>query len=308
MKGIPKHEWPADLGDEFHDLQELALNTDFETGELKGSWGNLGYWYNEQGDPLHGYSDAAQQLAHALGKFANLSSNQTVLDLGYGCGDQVIHWHQAFSVSCVYGVNLSKIQTEYAQKKMQVWGIAENAHLKQGSAADPQAWYEFPRDFDRIIALDCAYHFSNKLQFFQLCAHQLKDCQHQDAQLVLSDLVLSQPLKGLFNKTVLSLICYLSRIPRQNIKTRAEYERELCDVGLELMDYKDVSERVMIPFADWVFMSKRHVSKMSDTNANLTRLKNLPWSKYVGTALFLRWAMRHDIFQYAFLRIGLKRL
>ena len=90
MKGIPKHEWPADLGDESHDLQELALNTDFETGELKGSWGNLGYWYNEQGDPLHGYSDAAQQLAHALGKFANLSSNQTVLDLGHSLASSLL--------------------------------------------------------------------------------------------------------------------------------------------------------------------------------------------------------------------------
>lgn len=302
----PQHEWPADLGDEFHDLQELALNVDFKTGELKGSWGNLGYWYNEQGGRIHVYSEAAQQLAHELGTFANLSSNHTVLDLGFGCGDQIIHWHQAFSVSSVYGVNLSKVQTEYAQNKMQAWGIAGNGDLKQGDAADSQAWDELPRDFDRILALDCIYHFSNKLKFFQLCAHQLKGCQHQEAQLILSDLILNKPVKGLFNKTVLSLICYLSRIPRQNIKTRAEYERELCDVGLELIDYKDVSESVMTPFSDWVFMSKRHISNMSDANADLTRLKDLPWGKYVGTALFLRWARRHDIFQYAFLRIGLK--
>ena len=86
------HHWPDDLGEEFHDLQELSLNVDIQTGALLGSWGNLGYWFRDDGSVIEHYSEAAKQLAYQLAMFSQLQSKHNVLDVGFGCGDQLIYW------------------------------------------------------------------------------------------------------------------------------------------------------------------------------------------------------------------------
>lgn len=310
MTANSKHEWPDDLGNEFHDLQELALNINLSTGELEGSWGNLGYWQDEHGAPITHYSEAAKQLAHQLGEFAQLSLVHTVIDMGFGCGDQLIHWHQAFSVSHISGVNVSYVQTQYAKRKVKTWQMDHVCDVHQGDASDKRTWAGLPRQFDRILALDCIYHFSNKHDFFTHCAQQLKHnhfkYNHQ-GELVISDLVLSKPITAFLNNAILGLICSLSRIPRHNLKTRRDYEAQLADCGLELIAYEDVSAHVMPAFAHWVMGHKKAVRTLQGTGAIKNRLRYVSWGKYVGTAWFLRWAHKHNIFQYAFLRIGLKQ-
>ncbi|MFY0699939.1 MAG: class I SAM-dependent methyltransferase [Bermanella sp.] len=306
MTAHSKHEWPCDLGNEFHDLQELALNMNLTSGELMGSWGNLGYWQDENGASITHYSEAAKQLAHRLGEFAQLSSVNTVIDMGFGCGDQLIHWHQAFAVSHISGVNVSHVQTQYAQRKVKAWQLDQVCDVYQGDASDERTWAGLPTQFDRILALDCVYHFSNKNDFFTHCARRLK-YNHNTTELVISDLVLSKPLTSFFSKAILGLICYVSRIPRQNLKTRHDYEAQLDDMGLQLIAYEDASAHVMLPFAQWVERHKKAVKHVSLSPSIRNKLNHISWGKYVGTAWFLRWAHQHNIFQYAFFRIGLKQ-
>jgi cyclopropane fatty-acyl-phospholipid synthase-like methyltransferase len=300
-----EHEWPDQLGNEFHDLQELVLNADLRTGELRGSWGNLGYWSQNDGVKITHYSDAAQQLAQKLGEFACLEPDSTLLDVGFGCGDQLTLWQQAFSVQLIYGINLSVIQTQYAQRKVSEQNTENTIHLYQGNACDSAAWKDLPKSFDRIIALDCVYHFSNKASFLALCANHFKSTD-DNAQLVLSDLILTKPIKCLYQKAFLKIICYFSHIPFNNFKTRTDYEKQLASLGLELIEFNNISSSVMMPFSDWVFKTKKESKQIKGNQKRTPWLKRTAWIKYVGTALFLRWASKNDIFQYAFLRIGAK--
>lgn len=304
MNSANTHHWPDDLGQEFHDLKELSLNIDIQTGDLLGSWGNLGYWFRADGSAIESYSEAAQQLAQQLAIFSQLQPKHNVLDVGFGCGDQLIYWQQACSVKSIWGMNLSQIQTHYAENKLSMFDC--DAIIKQGNACDADAWHELPKTFDRIFALDCIYHFSNKSLFFNLCSARLQQEADSiiDNELVVSDLVLSKPIEGYLKTLILKIICYLSHIPFENLKTRSEYEAQLNQAGLMLLEHRDVTSAVMQPFADWVFQYKKEVK----SNKQKTSYKHtMKWPKYIGTALFLRWAARHDIFQYSLMRIGIQK-
>ena len=73
---------------EFFDCQELVLNI-----QINESWANLGLW--ESGDS---YSQAGRRMAHELGELARLNSSDSILDIGFGNGDQLQLWRQEFRV------------------------------------------------------------------------------------------------------------------------------------------------------------------------------------------------------------------
>ncbi|MFY0640743.1 MAG: class I SAM-dependent methyltransferase [Bermanella sp.] len=296
------HQWPADFGQEFHDLQDIVLNFNCQSLELDGSWGNLGCWIDENGKRINQYSAAAARLADVLANFTQLKSSHNVLDVGFGCGDQIIHWQHKFGVKNIWGINYSQIQTQYAQQKLPVFHCT--AQLAQGDATQAYAWQILPDQFDRIIALDCVYHFANKSNFFKLCAdhfyHQKEPGSDVDQELALTDLVLTKPIRNPIHFLLLKMVCYFSHIPFENIKVRKDYEAQLKQANLYLYEYKDISADVMQPFSKWVFVFKQDVKKLDEKHG---AIKNIGWSKYIGTALFLRWAVRHDIFQYVMIRI-----
>jgi 2-polyprenyl-3-methyl-5-hydroxy-6-metoxy-1,4-benzoquinol methylase len=307
MNTAIEYDWPENLGREFHDLQELALNIDVQSGALLGSWGNLGYWLRPDGSTIQNYSEAAQQLAHQLAVFIQLQPSHHVLDVGFGCGDQLIYWQQAFGVNDIWGVNVSIIQTEYAQTKLNAFSCG--ATLYQGNACDHIIWDALPISFDRIVALDCVYHFSNRPDFYRLCASRLTSVNDglnlnmHTCELVVSDLVLSRSSLGFFQRRILAVICKFSHIPFKNLKNLDDYERELNQSGLCLIESQDVSKAVMVPFSNWVLRYKKEIKALRQENKDASRLVNIAWGKYVGTALFLRWAVRYDIFQYTLMRI-----
>ena len=177
--------------------------------------------------------------------------------------------------------------------------------LVQGDAGCDAVWESLPKHFDKIIALDCAYHFSNKENFFSLSAKNLSldSSNNGGGQLVISDLVLAKPLNKVLDIILLKLICLLSHIPFNNLKTQEEYEKQLNLSGLVLAEYSDISSYVMAPFSNWIMANKNEIKKSLIFNVNKTVAKKISWSKYSGTALFLRWAVRRNILQYAFLRI-----
>lgn len=286
--------------DEFYDLEDLQLNLNPSSFKRETSWGNLGYWQlNPQGqietpsDQLsyaHACSELAMQLAN-LAKLNQLSEDHVVLDTGFGCGDQLLVWHARYGVKYLYGINYSQSQTQLALNLVKEHGI-QTYTLKQGDACDDKQWKPFPRQFDRILALDCIYHFNDKSRYLDTCAGRLKD----QGILAISDLLLSKPIANPLHGLLLRLICKLSHIPYGNLMTLANYEQNLKALGLELTDSWDVSEHVFIPFGTWLDAFIKDLDKGDNAG------KKRNWLKYKGTAWFLRWAYNKQILKYYLLQ------
>ena len=282
---------------DFYDLEDLQLNIDPISNQRLTSWGNLGYWKQNRSDEITKltYPKACEQLAIQLAQCATLDQlpdTHVVLDTGFGCGDQLAVWHAQYSVNCLYGINYSQSQTEFALHALNKAGIA-GFTLKQGDCCEASSWHDIPKPIDRIIALDCVYHFQNKPQYLNHCAKYLAS----DGVLAISDLQLTKPLTNPLHKLMLRLICKLSHIPFSNLMTQEDASADLLIRGLKLDQVKDVTDAVFLPFGDWL---SEHIKLVK--NVGVTDQK-LSWFKYESTAKFLRWAYRHQILSYRLLQI-----
>jgi len=256
---------------EFHDLAELALN---RAGQ---SWGNLGYWKNASD-----YSDACRALATLLGEQAALDHHSIVFDAGFGCGDQLLLWLEHFGVSQISGVNLSRSQTAHARTLLAGKGQADtSAAIRRGDVNDPAIW-KAALDGTKpshVLALDCAYHFPDRLAFWGLAEQHLAPA----GRLVLTDFMLDarHRTKGFRHR----LLCWMlkrAHIAETNIVNEEIYRDQLVQAGYGEIIILDISEYVMPAF-----------SAGSD--------RKLKWPvrcKYAVTSRFLKWAYRRSILRY----------
>ena len=278
MLQFPGSKRLPDIASEFHDLAELALNEDGQ------SWGNLGYWKDADS-----YSAACRDLALLLGEAACLDQDSRVFDAGFGCGDQLLLWLEQFQVATVCGLNYSKSQTEIAHRQLSDAGREEAAKTCVfGDACDKEDWARVvsPNGIDRVLALDCAYHFADKQSFFGL-AHQYLE---KGGRLALTDFVFSAVENGPFwRDTALSTMLKLSHIPTENMKADADYRLQLSRIGFANVEMIDISEHVMPGFLKWLRPYK---------TKSLDNLASLQWLKYDITARFLGWAYREDLLRY----------
>lgn len=271
MKKIP----PA----EFYDLSERILNS----GDAY--WGNLGYW--QQGSD---YSCACESLARVLASAVELNADSRVLDVGFGCGDQLLLWLQDYHLQFLCGINYSISQTELAQQRLRQSGnltVAGNIH--QGDISDLSN-YALPKDasINTILALDCAYHFSSRQKFFRDSYHLLQE--KLNGRIGLTDIVLARNHLSRGKRLLLNVMLRLSRIPQHNIVSLEEYKNQLQQAGFSLCDSQDISEYVFEPFGNWLSSSQERLKRI--------RRNRSAWLKYKLTATFLSWAYRAKVLRY----------
>jgi cyclopropane fatty-acyl-phospholipid synthase-like methyltransferase len=280
---------------EFHDLAELQLNIDPASQSINSSWGNLGHWQSNDDQPINHYPQACKQLAIEVAHMASLNSDHKLLDTGFGCGDQLLVWLKNFQVKHVQGLNISHSQTLHAQQTLANTELS-SAYQYDINMADcclESSWKKLDLNFNRIIALDCIYHFSHKAQYFSLCKKHLA----ADGALVVSDLLAVNNQRTLWQSFLLRSICYFSHIPYQNLKTQSQYQAQLNELGLTMTQYKDISDQVFLPFGKWL---NQYIPQVKDS---LALPKKTSWLKYQGTAKFLAWGHRRKVFRYCILRI-----
>lgn len=280
---------------EFYDLADLNLNLNLETGSIETSWGNLGYWDT----PKKSYSKAAESLAIELGRYAALSPNDHIFDVGFGCGDQLFTWKRVFQVDTIAGINLSQSQTQFAIKKLKGTGFP-SIRVQQGSACHQIDWHVASDQTNKILALDCLYHFDSKAAFFKQCAMKLSASTDQEVGIYVTDFLFGHSNMTRWQRMVLKVICKLSHIPFENLQTLMAYQKQLAEFGLEITKNRDISAPVMDGFARWVPRFKREYACAQTSRLQLPKIM---WIKYLGTAYFLRWLRKHELFEYHLIAI-----
>jgi SAM-dependent methyltransferase len=195
-------------------LDRTLLNRGFPTS----SWGNLGLWTSARDYPA-----ACEALATRLAERAQLQPGCSVLDVGFGHGDQLLLWKQRFRVGRITGLELDEAGLTEARRKLAAF---DDVALRL-AGGDPEQREEC---YDRVLALDCAYHFAPRSAFF---ARSLK-VLNPGGVLGVTDLLLcgegdhgAGPLRSR-----LALAC---GIPPENLLTRDAYAGALIDLG-----YSDV--------------------------------------------------------------------
>ena len=137
------------------------LSTNNNLGE-KSLYLNLGFW-----DGPTTYDGACQRLAERLGETAALGPGQRVLDCGFGFGDQDMYWLKRFAPASIDGLNITESQVLRARRRVEENGLSDKIRLHVGSATKmPFA----DASFDRVVALETAFHYDTREAFFRWCS------------------------------------------------------------------------------------------------------------------------------------------
>lgn len=196
-------------------------------GRRQPAWFNLGYWPGARTFP-----EACAALADRLGEAAELGPGQDILDAGIGGGMQLPRWLERFGVERVRGIDISPLHVQGARLLLQERGLAERALLTPGDAGELLEQVGEQR-FDRVLTLDCAYHFPDRAHFLRQAAAVLRP----GGRVALADAVLSAAaVQAVGEGTGITawwarLCCAIGGIPGRNLLGQAAFARQLTDAG-----------------------------------------------------------------------------
>lgn len=190
---------------------------------------NLGYWENTSN-----VVEACNNLILRFAKFAEISEHQSILDVGFGYGEQILILSKLYKHLTIDGIDLSQIHLEVASKKIKQHKLSNRVNLIKGDINNKTL---LPNKYDRIIAIESAFHF-NREKFFQKSFKSLKI----GGIIALADIIFSTDAQ-LSQETFKKL-----GVHKSNVYTIAQYTKLLATTGFTEVEYINISDYT-IPFA-----------------------------------------------------------
>jgi microcystin synthetase protein McyJ len=216
------------------------LDSRINNGTSNCNYLNLGYWENTNVTKI-----ACEQMIDKVLSYANIEENQTVLDVGFGYGDQDIYIATKIPNLTIYGINISDIQVEKAQQQVREKGLSDQIFLEKGDAISLA--YE-DHTFDTILAIEAAFHFDTREKFLEEAYRTLK----KTGTICLTDCLPTNKNKNPdFQKNSERF-----GIPMINQYDITEYIKILKKIGFNSITFLDISDKV-IPYSAAEISNKR---------------------------------------------------
>ncbi len=183
---------------------------------------HFGAWMGEESP-----AQAMEQLTQLMIEMANVQTGQELLDVGCGFGGTLLSLREQFPALAMTGLNIDERQLEIARDRL------PDVKLVQGDAcAMPFA----DASFDRVLAVECIFHFPSRRAFFEQARRVLRP----GGNLTLSDIVLPEGTPaGSFDHSAEMLWGKHTQIDLQ------EYRRLAAEVGLQMTAAEDISPQVL---------------------------------------------------------------
>ena len=210
----------------------LLSSFDNDDSSIEKSFGrhvHWGYWQ----DPLlasvsdDDYAIAAENLTKNICAMADIRDNQSVLDVGCGFGGTVAYLNENYQGMTLIGVNNDKRQLDRAEKLVS----ARPGNKITFTEADACALPYGGSQFDRMLAVECIFHFPSREKFFEQSFHLLK----AGGSLTLSDFIPA---------TSFLPVAWLLSVPA--IQTFSLFGR--CNIRYSLAKYMQLADRYGFEF------------------------------------------------------------
>ncbi len=230
----------------FHGLDASGIYDLVSTNWLseRGLYLNLGYW-----PEASNIDEASDGLAMLVAETARVGSGDTVLDCGFGFGDQDILWSQKLKPKQIIGLNITASQVTIARQRVEAAGLDDRIDLRHGSATEMPIESD---SIDRVVALESAFHFRTRERFFREAWRVLRP----GGRLVTADIIpmpaASRFTMRLRQQVSWGLVASRFAIPSQNAYTRPTYQAKLGLCGFQEIQVHSIRDQVYAPLHDYL--------------------------------------------------------
>ena len=140
-----------------------------ERGDLFGNqpFANYGYWTRD-GLTLEQASEALTELVATT---AGLGPGDTVLDVGCGYGAGAVVYARRCRPEWILGIDVTPVRIEEGHRYVAENGFADRIKLQFGNAT---AMDFADASFDKLVSVECAFHFDTRVDFLREAARVLK--------------------------------------------------------------------------------------------------------------------------------------
>lgn len=128
-----------------------------------------------------------EQLCLKVFEAANIQPDDTIVDVGFGSGEQDFLLAKKYEFAKLIGFNISKMQVEYARKRAAAEKLSDKLTFFDSAAENMETLSD--HSIDKMVAVECAFYFNRPL-FYKEASRVLK----KGAYLVAADISLSTRL------------------------------------------------------------------------------------------------------------------
>src|SRR5690606_22499327 len=114
---------------------------------------------------------AAEALTELVATSAGLRPGDHVLDVGAGYGAGAVIYAKRCRPASITGIDITPVRIEEGRKYVAAHGVADIVTLQLGSAT---AMDFADASFDKLVSVECAFHFDTRLDFLREAARVLR--------------------------------------------------------------------------------------------------------------------------------------
>lgn len=245
---------------------------------------NLGYWRNADS-----IDQASEELPLLVAKRGGMGPGDTVLDCGYGFGDQDILWARNVKPKKIIGLNITRSQVERARMRVDEAGLGKIIDLREGSATGMPIDSE---SVDLVVSVESAFHYRTREDFFNEAFRVLRP----GGRLVTADILpmpdADNPFMRLEQWVSWNLVAGRFNIPRENYYLVPTYNDKLSEAGFVNIDITSIRDDVYQPLHEYLSANRSFARKMHPLAMTMAHLAlNRPaQSVYAGLDYILSYA------------------
>lgn len=223
--------------------------------ERDGKFLSFGYWENENDS----YLDAAKRLLNFFIENSEIEKAEKILNVCCGYGSETFAYYEKFKPELIEGVDITKIEVDYANDKAKNLGVDKKVIFHHGDACV----LDFPENsFSHIFGIEGPANFNTRENFFKAAGKVLK----KEGELILTDIILGKKFDKdkKFHNLIVGLASKGWVVPRANWINEETYIKQLEDAGMKVVFLKKIGDRVFPGYADYCSRNKTFMEAKED--------------------------------------------